>query len=303
MTWDEPSTTIILGPSGSGKTTLAVALSAKLGLPVYVVNSSAKPYQRGRRVEWEQLPLRKKRITYVIEDLTNLTEANKARVLELLNVASRHQVRFFFPPPAPPPPLKGVALQESHVFILMHGVRANNAYSIYSYITRIVFTPSLLNVSAFRELTRKYFGAKTSERDLDVLKRARVGEYTVLDVAAGEVYAAGLDMEPLDRSSGSERRILDEAAIQSYIQCSANPKACLALLKYLEAVYPLHDVVDEHFAISLAAGKEKLSFNLIDYLHQATSDAKPSRAVALFQRHLFEEWKFPMALITNPRLK
>ena len=90
MTWDEPST-------------LAVALSAQLGLPVYVVNSSAKPYPRGRRIEWSDLPLRKKRITYVIEDLTSLTEGNKARVMELLNVASRHQVRFFLfrIPPSP----------------------------------------------------------------------------------------------------------------------------------------------------------------------------------------------------------
>ncbi len=189
------------------------------------------------------------------------------------------------------------------MFILLHGLRSNGAYSIYSYITRVIFTPSLLNVSAFRELSRKYFGGKTSERDLEVLKRAKAGEYTVLDVAAGEVYLANAEMEPLDRSAEAERRILDEAAIQSYIQCSANPKACLALLKYLEAVYPLQDVVDEHFAITLEAGKEKLSFNLIDYLHQATSDAKPSRAVALFQKHLFEEWKFPMALITNARLK
>ena len=104
MTWDEPSTTIILGPSGSGKTTLAVALSAQIALPVYVVNSSAKPYPRGRRIEWDELPLRKKRVTYVIEDLTSLTEGNKARVMELLNVASRHQVRFSFfriPPPSP----------------------------------------------------------------------------------------------------------------------------------------------------------------------------------------------------------
>ncbi len=88
MTWDEASTTLILGPNGSGKTTLAVALSTKLGLPIYVVNSSAKPYSRGHRVEWESVQLQKRRITYVIEDLTNLTPANKTRVLELLNVAS-----------------------------------------------------------------------------------------------------------------------------------------------------------------------------------------------------------------------
>ena len=61
------------------------------------------------------------------------------------------------------------------MFILLHGLRSNGAYSIYSYITRIIFTPSLLNVSAFRELSRKYFGGKTSERDLEVLKRAKAG--------------------------------------------------------------------------------------------------------------------------------
>ena len=160
-----------------------------------------------------------------------------------------------------------------------------------------------MNVYAFLELSRKFFGGKTRDRDLEVLKGAQGGEYTVLDVAAGDVYAMGMDMEPLRRRSDTKRMILEETAIQTFIECLSNPKACRALLKYLEAVYPLCKVVNERFAVTLMAGKEKMSFNLIDYLHQATSDTQPSWAVALFQKHLFEEWKFPMGLITNAHLK
>ncbi len=292
-----PLSILFLGPSGSGKSFGASLLCKRLGNPVVVLEGPVDTYKEKNSkvtaVSWDELPMKKRNITYVLEDLHRLKATTRETVAILTNYVSRHF--------------------QSAVIILAHSITGNGIFSILHFLTDIYVTSNQINIRPLRTLLRHFYydDAAEVERKFLALKG---GGYLHLQPQQRTCVALDSDLDivkarddtPVGRTPSPEvpPAAFDRDKLVAFFAHLPQKSQYANLADYLLRIIPPNSVNNDDFSVSFRNKKKTIQkFSLIDYLHYLMSEEIPPRKILSFQRHLTRRACFPLSLVRNDHMK
>ncbi len=301
MSKNRPLSFLFLGPSGSGKTYGALLLCEELESSyIAVVNGPTEAYEGSgrqvRAVTWEELPIERKNVTYVLDDLHRLKDSNREVLATLTNYTARHN--------------------DSNVIIVAHSIQSNGLFSILQFLTDVYITPEKINLRALRLLVKHYFYQEAGEIEKMFLALPK-NSYLHLQPQRKTFRVArrknmmdnsNLGLKALEQDSeeeGEEALPLEREKLIAFFTHLPERNQYENLLDYILRIIPSHLIRSSDFAITFVDKKKKVQrFSLIDYLHYLMStDEVPPRKIMSFQRYMSRQYCFPLSLIKNNHMK
>ena len=287
-----PDNLLICGPSGSGKTYAAKAIAAHRKKPIVLLNCGSAEEYLDSHVDvtpgdWDEIPLDKEELTYIIEDIANLTQKQKDTVTRLTCHTSRHQA--------------------STVILITYQINCTGISSFISYLTTVLFTADKVNSRSLAQVL-KHFCYPDPEGVLASFDALPPRAYLKLEPQA--LLSGTLDLSsslprPPQGSGGERGPGFEVDRCMMYFKHRPDHEECRLLLTFLGDNLPANTVRERDWSVKgIDEEGADMRISLLDYV-EAVRDAaaNPSAEVTALHGFIISQCCLPALLVKNKRLR
>lgn len=291
---------LYIGPSGSGKSS-AIVRAVKSFAPsrVYVVNTTPEGFLGDQSLDCEvvqeelqSLPHDERGVSYVIEDVQNISKTDREIVFKLFNVTSR--------------------ATGSQVHVATHSVKNTGAYSLLPFVNFLFLTSQMINLRTLSTVLKYYFYRDPSAVEAS-FSRMQPGQYFVLtppnlgyvvmDKTLSEV--GTLDCQDEGSADLEDETPISRETILDYFKHLPNRDEFVPLVDFFLRNFSSGYLRKSDLSVKLITrtGRDP-RVSILEYFYVLNSeDSSPTRDIRMFHDFLKSRIVFPSYLIKNHSMR